>query len=181
MNILIGLILFVTAVLAFVYLIRSKVMRAVGKLLHLGFIVLVLVVLSALFLPQAYRSLSEYTLQNTGTLETIRSIDGQVENLINVPQNFFDTIKDLLSGGSSEQSEETADEGILESRLYPALADALGFVYRIFALVLAIAGLIAVIYFSYSFENVSQIEKLEDRVRNLEKQLAGYSAASSSK
>src|SRR3989344_2221709 len=124
MNIVIGIVLIILAVLTVVYLIRNKLLKILSKLLHVGFVVLLLTTLSALFLPQFYTSVADFTLQNTGTLQSIQNIDTQVTNLINTPQNFLDSISNLFNPKAEE--EESPETGILEKNLYPSLVNGLG-------------------------------------------------------
>jgi hypothetical protein len=169
MDYLIIFIVVVIVLLCLVYLIRNKVVHIVSKTLHLGFIVMVLVALSALFLPQIYRGVADFTLTTAGTYQNMQKLDTQVNTVIQAPQNILDAIGNFLTGKQNE--DKKTDNGFFVNSLYPSLVDTLGFFYRIFALILSIAALVAIIYFSYNFQSVDAMDKLKHRVDLLEKEL----------
>lgn len=170
MDIIVLAVLLVLAILLVVFIIRRKVIGAMSTLLKLAFPAFLLLALSALFVPQIYLTVADFTLTQSGTLDSIRSIDKTISPLLRFQENIFNGIGDLLSSGQQE-TEQSDQTGYLEENLYSKLIDIYGGVLRIIALIISIAGMAVVIYLSYTVESSGELYHMRNKVKELENRI----------
>lgn len=142
--------------------------------LRIGFFALILVTLSALFIPQIYSFLADFTLKQMGTLENIQKFDEDfiVDDIAEETENIWQDIESFFTGNDKQEEEVKEDQkGLLEENLYPSLVTAVSFLYRALAIILSIAGLIGIIYLSYATSGTADIKKLESKLNALQERI----------
>jgi hypothetical protein len=162
------------AILVLIFLLKKYVQRWLGVFAHGLFILSLLGAIVGLVSIRPFVFFAERSLQQSGTLETLRKIDTALplEDVIAPVKDLWETIKGLWNGEApSKQPEEQASDatdnvGMLEGEVYPQLVVTVAKSYRGATMALSVLGLVLSIYLSYT---VSQTGELERRIRELER------------
>lgn len=171
MDVLTVCITLVILCLGGLFFLRWKIVGLMSWGLKLAFPILLVIALSALFLPQVYNSGADLMLRQAGTYTTIRSLDKNIAAIGNVPGNILGNLGNIFNSGGSTQT-NSDKPGFLESQLYVSLINLIGFLLRIFTLILSLIGMGVVLYLSYSTAGVTQSAELQIRVKQLEERLS---------
>jgi len=164
MNTVTIIVLIILVVITLVYLARKKLIVLTVASIHLVFPVLLLVSLSALFLPQVYHSLTDFGLQQTTLPSQFKNLDNIVGTPAQLPQTILGEIGNLLGQKSTTT---TPVPGVIETQLYPQFVNLISEVIRFFSLIFSIIGLIVTIYLSYISSSMTDYVKLEQKYENL--------------
>lgn len=159
MDIITFVILAVLLLICFIYFIKSRIIRGLSFLLKLAFPFLVIVALSALFVPSIYTQVADFSVKQSQVYVSIQNLDKTISPLFNLGGSIFDGI----FGGNSQ----TEDKKVVEDTILPGVVDLIGELFRLVALIVSIAGLIGLTYFSYSFENVFEVSELKAENKTL--------------
>ncbi|MFQ5493399.1 MAG: hypothetical protein ACE5DX_04540 [Candidatus Dojkabacteria bacterium] len=171
MNVVTIVVLVIVVALSIVFFLRSKVKEVLAVSLKFIFPLLALLVLSALFVPQGYEAVARFSLEQTGTLETIRGFDEQLDPILSLPVNLLQGFSDIFSPSEDSDTSEVPEAGFVESKVFPLLVSSSTLILRASAIVLGVLGMAAVIYMSYGFQDVSENMKLKGKIKELEERL----------
>lgn len=161
------------------------------------FVALALVALSTIWLPGAYRSAADGALVALGVRDQIRTIDDAfvLNDVVEGSSALLDAARDLsdgttglldlaaaLLGRTADAPDATpppdvAPSRILEDNVYPALVGVVAVVFRIGALVVSLAGLVAVVALSYASSLMGEVGRLRRQQSVLESRVAALEAA----
>lgn len=161
------------------------------------FVALALVALSTMWLPGVYRSAANGALVALGVRDQIRTIDERfvLNDVVEGSGALLDAARDLSDGttslldlaaallGRTEEAPdaappaEVAPSRILEDNVYPALVGVVAVVFRIGALVVSLAGLVAVAALSYASSLMGEVGRLRRQQSVLEARVAALEAA----
>jgi hypothetical protein len=164
----------IIAVLVAIFIFRYRIIAVMGVALNLLFVLMIVMGLSALFVPQVYAGLADQTLQQTGTLTTIRDFDKNISTVTTAPQDIWQGILNLFGGSTNNTAtptETAVKSGPLENSLYPNLVNTITLIFRALALIISIAGMLVVIYLSYSTLGASKLTKLQSEYEELRKRM----------
>lgn len=142
--------------------------------LRIGFFVLIAFTLSALFIPDLYAILADFSLRQTGTLESIQNLDNNFAlNSLADAQDIWEDIEEIFTGNDNQENDESEEDekGFFESNLYPTLVSSISFIYRTLAIILSITGLIGIIYLSYATSGAADYQKLKSNFDKLQKRV----------
>ncbi|MBD3244653.1 MAG: hypothetical protein GF335_01535 [Candidatus Moranbacteria bacterium] len=192
MTILIYIVSVLILILSLIFIFRSKILKAVGILPNFFFVLFLSLSLSALFFPPLFDYLAKKSIEKAGIVELINEMDQKIE-ILNVfgsieekKDSAFLGIKNLFSFGADEttqnkdrdslnfqtQNPKQDEAGFFMKNLYPKIFGLIRVIYRFFALLVGIAGLIVTIYFAYSVQSIRETAKLEKRISILEDMVA---------
>jgi hypothetical protein len=88
-------------------------------------------------------------------------------------QDIFSDLEDLFSSKEDGNDEkEDTSQGLIEKSLYPGFIELLSVIYKILTIFLSVIGMIIIIYLSYATLSVRETTSLEQRIKNLERDLA---------
>lgn len=168
-QVLVPAVILVMVLLTLFYAFKSKVYRLLGVVLKAGFLFSMILALAGLFLPQPFEAVAGFTLEQTGILTQIQSVDHATD-----PDNIIKTITDLLPSWLDPQPKAEVEKvpGPIETGLYPGLVSLVSGIYRVFGIIMALAGMVLVIYFDTTTEAYRKIQSLESRLKKLEAQQA---------
>jgi energy-coupling factor transporter transmembrane protein EcfT len=171
------ILLFVIAILAFVYFLRKRLVVTLGFIVHVVFVLSLVTSIVGVFFQAPFTYLANNVLENNGTLAIMRKIDGTItlDSIKDAGNSFLDSIGNFFGNDTNKDVESMPqkDKGLLEQEVYPGLVNSLASVYRGIAVVVSIALMAISIYLSFTTTGSSEIEELKNRVRVLEQQLAG--------
>jgi hypothetical protein len=171
-------ILIALGVITLIYLLRRKIVVLTDLFLKFGYPILAIVLLIFLFLPNQITSLVDMGLKQTDLYISIVDFDHQLQSAGDLPQTAVDSFFNLIDkNGKLFPNRTMADKkqpevGLLESKLYPVILNSCVFLIRTVVIVLSLAGLIMIVYMSFSVESISEVERLKARVAHLEAKLA---------
>lgn len=163
--------LLIFALLAVLFFLKFRIVRAMHWLLQIAFPVLLILGLSALFLPQIYDSLADSSLRTVGVFTRVQELDHSISNVSNLPQNVWEQIQKLFNGQSNSQSNSN-QPGYLETQLYPTFVSGVQLVYRAIVILLTTLGMCAIVYLSYTTSSLSEVAKLRAKYHELERRIA---------
>lgn len=182
--IIICIILFLLTV---ILLIKNKLVRLLAASLHITFYILLVITLLSLFIPVIFTKTAEFTLTQMGTLQSIQQIDKatSINNLIEPTEGVIDEVNSLIGwfnenfNINKESDSETStdnsfieikkeDQGLLEQNLYPALVSLFATIFQFLIITVSISGMILIIYASYATSSITELQKLQSRVEELE-------------
>ena len=139
--------------------------------LQVGFFILLFLALSALFIPQIYRFLADFSLEQSGTLERIQEIDDNflVGEIAETSEDIWHDIESVFTGEEAPVEED--DLGFFEENVYPSLVSVVAFILRAAVLILSIVGLISIVYLSYATMGAGDVERLKGEYNQLKKRV----------
>jgi hypothetical protein len=168
MNLFTTVFLALIALLAIMYVFKSRIVITMHWILKFLFVLLIVLSLSALFVPQFFSSAADATLHSLGTYGTIESADSQIGQVTNAPQSVIDGISNLFNPDSQQTpSGSETNPGWLLGQVYPGLVSGLGLIYRLMALFGSVIGLVVVVYLSYTIDASVEVAKLKKQVEEL--------------
>ena len=157
------------------YVVRQKLLLVLSGALQGVFLVAAIVAILGLFWDAPFTFLAKNTLEQGGTLSTIRKIDGTIslDAVKNVGTSIYDKVLDLLGqkNNQTKNSSNTQNTGIIERDVYPTIVSSLAGTYRIVSTTLGVGTMIVVIYLSYTITGATEIEILKKRITILEKEI----------
>jgi len=135
-----------------------------------------LAALLGVFTVRPFVYLAERSLENAGTLETLKKIDAALPlvQVVTPVENLVEKIKDLWNGKTTDNTvvvERTTKTGLLEQEVYPGLVAIIASTYRGVTLGLALLGLVLSVYLNYSIVGISELEVLKKKYEQLEKKV----------
>lgn len=177
MNLITIVFLTILLFLSFLYLIKSQLLLLMSWSLKAGFIILVLINLSALFMPKIYKSFADFSLKKIGIHESIQNLDkNYVLNYI--PQDasdFWQDVENFFSGKETKEDSNLMKENFFEDNIYEPLMNLISSIYRYTTLILTLVGIASIIYFSLTTTSSNDIlklkrdyKKLRNRIEELE-------------
>ncbi len=166
------IVLVILLLVSVMFVLRKKLVRVLDFLLKILFVLLVLAVLSALFIPSIYESTVDQGLQTAGTYELIIEIDNNLSQIQNIPNNVVEGLQGLFGGSSGQHSNAEVEAGFLEDTLYLGLVLGVSAILRVAVISMGVAALILLTYVQYSVGGAADIATLETRVRELESRIA---------
>lgn len=159
--------LIILVVMVVVFLLRSKLLLALHFLIKVLFPTFAVFVLVALFAPGVYITMSDWSLHQIGTYDSLVQFDKQINSVVSGPQNIWNGIQDLF-GGADHPGQPAQP---LENQVYPGLVSGLAFIYRILCLSLSLIGMGVLVYLSYTTASQTEVEMLKRRVHYLEQKI----------
>lgn len=156
------------------FFLRSRLIRVLHWSLQILFPVLLILVLTALFLPQAYTSLADNSLRAWGTYSSLKNIDNGINSIIAGPKDILDGIEDFFNGGNKDGDPE--DFSYAETQIYPGLVNGLSGLYRVLVIVVGLVGMSLIVYLSYSTAGAYTSAKLDHKVKVLEARISELEA-----
>ncbi len=132
-------------------------------------------VLLALFIPGLFTAWANRTLENSGTLESIRKIDGSmsIEIVKEGAQSIWGQITGIFGVTPTQTpAPNQAKAGILEEKLYPELRNALAGLYRTITIIVGLVVMGVSVYFAYATSGLAEVSSLEKRIQVLEAKLS---------
>lgn len=163
-------------VLVVVFLLKKYIQRWLALFAHGLFAVSLLGAIIGLISIRPFVYFAEKSLQQSGTLETLRKVDTvlPLNEVITPVKDFWETIKNLWNGEEPTEQPPTQPEsddekvGMLEGEVYPQLVVTVAKSYRGATMALSVLGLVLSIYLSYTVAQSGEMEKLKKRVEELE-------------
>ncbi|MCC7304049.1 hypothetical protein IT418_01380 [bacterium] len=179
MNIFTVIYLSLIVGLTLLFFLRSRVEKLLVLISQIVLIVSLAGAVSSLFLTRPFVYLAEFSLQNAGTLDTIKKIDAAlpitkvvtpVQDLVEKIQNLWrkDSEKPPLTVVEQPQKTET---GILEAEVYPSIVAVITQLYKSTTMLVSLMGLILSVYLNFSLSNVNEVAKLKRQYFELAKKL----------
>ena len=98
MNILSIIIVGLLLVLCFVFFIRSRVILLMSVGLKISFFLFIIMSLTAIFIPEIYNFLADFTLKQVGTYESIQNLDDKfiLNTVSESSKDLWENFMDLL-------------------------------------------------------------------------------------
>lgn len=127
--------------------------------------------ITAIFVPQLYQGIADQSLKQIGTYGSLVVIDTQIERVTNLPGNILDQLREQFQPSKNEADNSgitNPEAGVVTNAIYPGIVDLIAGLLRVFTILTSVFGLIASVYFSYSFAASSDVAALERRVAELE-------------
>lgn len=167
--------LLLIGILVIVFIFKHYIQRWLGLFAYGLFFLSLVGALVALVSVKPFVFLAEHSLQQAGTLETIRNIDEAlpIDQVITPVKDLWEKIKEMWNGTpelEKPQAQPTMGEGVgmLEAEVYPQLVMTVAKSYRTAIMGVSILGLILSIYLSYTVAQTGELERLRKRVEKLE-------------
>ncbi len=161
------LLLFIAIFVAF-FIFRRKLVIVMDWALKLLFPILLILVLIALLAPQVFVSISDSVLRNGGTYDYLVGVDTDLNTVLDLPNQILGGIGSLFGGPTGVATEPT---NLLETSVYPGLVESLAGILRIVVLAGSLFGMGVVTYLSFLTGNVTDVSKLEKKVKKLEEEV----------
>jgi len=141
--------------------------------LKVGFVVLIITTLSALFIRKPYELLADFSLRQVGTLQTIQDIDDRLllNNISEATEDFWDNLEAFFTGSDTSDESDTDKTGFFEETLYPGLVSALTFIYRVLTIILSLLGLLVIVYLSYTTSGATDVAQLKQEMKRLKQRI----------
>jgi hypothetical protein len=169
------ILLLVIGILALVFFLRKKLLVTLAGLIQLTFFTSLALALVGIFFQAPFTALAEYSLEQNGTLTTIRSIDKNLtlEGLKESGKSLVDTIGSWFGQKDANQPTSPTNnaEGPLEKEVYPGLVSSVAGLMRGLTVVLSIVGMALAIYLSFTVSGTTEIEQLKQRITILEQRI----------
>ncbi len=165
MNTVTILILVATIFIVLINLFYKKVIFISLSLINILFIISIIGIISALFLPSIYISTAELLFKDNAFGNSLLSIENFIEQIANIPSNIGNSIQNLIGRGSDSGTS-------FDSNLYNDFIKLISGILRIFSIVLSLIILVITTYFKYVYSGFISSRKLEKRVEELEQKLA---------
>jgi len=168
--------LILIGVLVIVFIFKHYILRWLGVFAYGLFLLSLVGALVGLVSVKPFVFLAERSMQQAGTLETIRTIDEAlpIDKIVAPIKGWWDTIKEIWQGEpTGEYSEKPTmirDErvGVLEAKVYPQLVVTVAKSYRTATMGVSLLGLVLSIYLSYTVAQTGELERLKKRIEKLE-------------
>ena len=156
-----------------IYIFKDRIVIILDWILKVLFVICVILAVSAIFIPSIYQGLARTSLENAGTLKTLRDIDAasDINKIIEPGQQILNNIGNFLAGSPSITPTPTNTPvfaGRLERDVYPGLVNGLAGIYIILVLVISLGGISGVIYFSYTTSALREASILQGKYKKLE-------------
>jgi hypothetical protein len=155
------IIIFITLIFVF----YRRVILLTHFLITLLFSISLIGATSAVFLQDAYYTITENIFEETFFAQQLKYADGTLESVASIPGDIVDSIEDLF--GEDEEKTE------VDIQLYSSFITFVGNIFRIFVFTISLIVMIFTTYFRYSFAGLREYSKLQKRVKALELKLAG--------
>ncbi|MFS8131174.1 MAG: hypothetical protein ACMG57_04300 [Candidatus Dojkabacteria bacterium] len=155
------LILVIFLILSFVF--YKKVIHVTSLFITLLFFASIIFSLSALFLPDLYKSGAELLLKDTQFATQLKSFDGTVTEISKLPTTILGSLNNLFGQTNTTQA--------YKSDLYNQFIDFSGGLIRIMILIFSIVIMVLSVYVRYSYAGVIETEKLSRKVNQLEQEM----------
>ncbi len=161
-SIIIWFLAIVLILVALAFLFYRQIIHVNLVAITLLFPISFIVAMSALFLPVVYQGAAEVAFSEAQFSQQLKALDSTLTTAGNLPNNFIDKIHELLN-------QENTDSREYKSELYPQFINLVGEVLRWVTFILAFVIMLLISYTRYAFSSVFQVDKLEKRVRELER------------
>lgn len=162
------IVLIILIAISLLFVLRAQIVRMMHWGLHLLFPVMVIICLTALFVPQLYDTVADNSLKAWGTYQTVVNIDQGIDDALATPQGILNGIQSLFGGATNENE----DFDFAQTEVYPGLVAGISGIYRTLAIVLSLVAMALILYLSYSTDGAYTAAKLDHKVKQLEKRLA---------
>jgi hypothetical protein len=163
-------------VLALALVFRSRVAVGISASAGVVFACLALVALSALFAPGIYERAAAYSLEQTGIVAQIRSIDDRLvlNDVADVSSDLLGRVQDWLGQPTPETpGAPTAPSRLVEDNVLPGLVSLVATLFRIGAVILSLSAMIGLVALQFASALYSEREDLSAAVAALERRVAG--------
>lgn len=141
----------------------KKIIHVAAAFITIAFFISILLSLSAIFLPQIYKSGAELLIKDSDFGLQLKNLDNSFTQVGNLPNGILDSIGNIFGQNSERES--------YKSDLYNQFVDFTGSVLRIDLLIFAIIIMILSVYVRYSYSGLIESEKLARKVQELEKEV----------
>ncbi|MEO6728290.1 MAG: hypothetical protein ABIM99_00040 [Candidatus Dojkabacteria bacterium] len=163
MQILTVAILILVIFLTLSFFFYKKVIHVTSLFITLIFFLSVALSLSALFLPQLYKSGAELALKDAPFGVQLKNFDTTMTDIGKIPTSIIGSLGNLF--GQNNQSAE------YKSDLYNQFIDFSGGLIRIMVLIFSLIIMFISVYVRYAYSGVLESDKLARKVSELEKEV----------
>lgn len=163
MDILTASILIFVIILILFFFLYKRIVAVAALFIFLLFITSIIFTISALFLPQLYKTGAEVLVKDTPFAQQLKYADGTFTEIGKLPSSIIGTIGNLF--GQNNQTQE------FKTDLYNQFVDFFGGLLRILVLVIALIIMLVSVYVRFSYSGLVESQKLEKKVKELEKEI----------